>query len=200
MSSVDNSSPKSVVVGGSGGVASKVSSKGRVSRGVTDEGRCLKISNVPIVPGVEQLLKAGCPSHSVRGVSSQFHATEVDDNAQVSCNMIPRCSTHSRAAGVATPEVVPIVGEPVGNGSMTGEDSLVVEYVNEEVVIEEEPLVVELTDGEARLEKEPLHVERVGNDVLLAGSFPSTTDRSNCHVGLPSVHNVLELAQRPIMR
>ncbi|KAK9001862.1 hypothetical protein V6N11_024560 [Hibiscus sabdariffa] len=253
MPSVNNSSPESVVAGGSGGAVSKVKevcdalascgspisdlekvatvlnglpceyqrsgqwfvdsgashhvtpvaakivegkdyvgpgSKGRVSRGVTDEGRCLKISNVPILPGVEQLLKASCLGHSVCGVSSQFHAIEVGDNAQVSCNRIPRCSTHSRAAGVATPEVVPIVGEPAGNESMTREDSLVVEYVNEEVVIEEDPLVVELTDGESRLEKEPLHEKRAGNDVLLAGSFPSTTDRFDCHVGLPYVHNV----------
>ncbi|KAK8483269.1 hypothetical protein V6N11_030535 [Hibiscus sabdariffa] len=64
--------------------------------------------------------------------------------------------------------MVPIVGEPAGNETIPGEDSL----------------AVQLTDG-----NEPLHEEHGGSDVLLAGSLPSTADRADCHVELPSVHN-----------
>ncbi|KAK8600085.1 hypothetical protein V6N12_049944 [Hibiscus sabdariffa] len=185
---VDNSSPESVVAGGSGGAGSKVNSKGCVSHAVTDEGRCVKISDVPIVAGVEQLWRPYCPGQSVCGVSSQLNTTEDGGSGQASGGRVPGCPNHSRAAGGATLAEVPVAVEPAGNGSMIGEGSLVVETVNEGAVTEESPLVEKLTAGEASIEEEPLSVELIGNGVSLTGGSTSPIERSDCRVRLPRLH------------
>ncbi|KAK9012042.1 hypothetical protein V6N11_040112 [Hibiscus sabdariffa] len=189
MSSVDNSSHESAVASGSGGAGLKVNSQGCVSHGVTDEGRCVKISDVPIVASVEQLWIANCLGQSVCGVPSQLNTTEDGGSGQASGCRVPGCPNHSRAVGGATLAEAPATVEPAGNGSMIGEGSLVVETVNEGAVIEESPLVEKLTASEASLEEEPLSVESIGNGVSLIGGSPSPTEMSDCRVMLPRLHD-----------
>ncbi|KAK9020096.1 hypothetical protein V6N11_054590 [Hibiscus sabdariffa] len=129
------------------------------------------------MPGVENVWKAGCSSHSLCGVSPTVNTTEVGGNVQDLTDRLPGCTSHLEAAGNASLEEVSIVVEPADNQPPLKEGELVVKPANDGAMLAEGPLIMESASDGTRLGEGPLDVEPAGDDVSLAS-----------HVGLPSMH------------
>ncbi|KAK8579538.1 hypothetical protein V6N12_069861 [Hibiscus sabdariffa] len=169
MPSAENSSPESVVAGRSGG------HEDSVSHTVAGKGQSSQISDIPVVPGVEQLWKAGCSGHSLEASGDRL----------------------GTASG-ASFEEVQVVMETVNDGIVLEEDPLLVESADNEARPEEgslnvEPdgeegmLLVQPTNDGVVLEEGSLGVAHDGDGVLFDAGSLSTTEKSSC-IGLPSMH------------
>ncbi|KAL4280713.1 hypothetical protein GQ457_03G011590 [Hibiscus cannabinus] len=165
-----------------------------VSQDVAAKGSCSKISDVPVVPSVEQLWKDGC---------SVFGGAQIGEVPLVVEPVTGDVLQATRGS---------LVVEPATDGVIQATCSLFVEPANDGARLEESPLDEGHVRDMARLEEGSLGVEVAGIGVSLANDTLLATEMPGGCVGLPSmpvgvgssaqfqtgsesIHNSLELSE-----